>query len=127
MRKIKISGKKISNKEALSLLEPPEEDLPEDNNPNTFTRALNNHNVGIVEQPNQNILGNSKDLIDVNIEVSMNLVNIGEAYNRNITFVDDIFASTIALTISNDNLDLEPKSIEECQKHSYWVKMKTSN
>ena len=75
-----------------------------------------------MEQPNQNILGNGKDLINVNIEVAMNLVNIGEAYNRNITFVDDIFASTIALTISNDNLDLELKLIAECQNHSYWVR-----
>ena len=35
----------------------------------------------------------------------MNLVNGGETYNRNITIVDDIFASTTTLTISNDNLD----------------------
>ena len=34
-----------SNKETLSLLEPPEEDCPEDNNPSTFARVLNNHNT----------------------------------------------------------------------------------
>ena len=50
-------------------------------------------------------------MVDVNIEVAMNFVNIGETYNRKITVIDDIFASTTALTISNDNLDPEPKSI----------------
>ena len=116
------------NKETMSLLEPLEEDCLEDENPSTFAHAPNNHNVGIAEQPDQNILGNDEDLVDVNIEVSMNLVNIGEAYNRNITVVDDIFASTIDLTISNDNLDLEPKlepkSIAECRKRLDWVRWK---
>ena len=41
-------------------------------------------------------------------------LNTGETYNINITVVDDIFASTTALTISNDNLDPKPKSIAEC-------------
>ena len=58
-----------------------------------------------MEGQDQNILGNDKDLVDVNIEVSMNFVNMGETYNKNIIVVDDIFASTIALTISNANLD----------------------
>ena len=57
----------------------------------------------------------------------MNLVNTRETYNRNITIVDDIFASTIALTISNDNLDPEPKSIEEFQKVLKMDKTETSN
>lgn len=35
-------------------------------------------------------------------------------YSRNITVVDDIFASTICLTISNVDLYPEPKSIIEC-------------
>ena len=33
-----------------------------------------------------------------------------------------MFASTTTLTISNDNLDPEPKSIVECRKHSDWVR-----
>ena len=71
-----------------------------------------------MERLDQNILGNDEDMVDVNIEVSMNFVNTGETYNINITVVDNIFASTIALTISNNNLDLEPKSIAECRKRS---------
>ena len=39
----------------------------------------------------------------------MNFVNTVKTYNRNIIVIDDIFSSTIALTISNDNLDPEPK------------------
>ena len=97
----------------MSLLEPSKEDNPEEDNPSTFACAPHNHNAGILEQPNQSILGNVKNLVDVNIEVAMNFVNTGEIYNRNVTVIDDIFASTIALTISNDNLDPEPKSIPE--------------
>ena len=94
-----------SNKETLSLLEPPEEDRPKDDNPNTFAHAPNNHNAWIAGRLDQNILGNYEDLVDVNIEVVMNFVNRGKTYNRNITVIDDIFASTTALTISNNNLD----------------------
>ena len=56
-----------------------------------------------MERPYQNILGNDEDLVDVNIEVAMNFVNTGETYNRDVIVVDNIFASIIALTISNDN------------------------
>ena len=52
----------------------------------------------------------------------MNFVNTGETYNRNITVVDDVFASITTLTISNDNLDPEPKSMTKCWKHSDWVR-----
>ena len=102
----------------MSLLEPLEEDRPKDDNPSTFARAPNNHNTGIAERPNQNILGNDEDLVNVSIEVVVNFVNTGETYNINITVVDDIFAFTNALTTSNDNLDLEPKPIAECRKRS---------
>ena len=80
--KYKNSRKTKSNKKTLSLLKPPEEDLLEDNNPNTFAHAPNNHNTGIAEWPDQNILGNDEDLVDVNIEAAMNFVNMGETYDR---------------------------------------------
>ena len=77
-----------------------------------------------MEWLDQNILGNDKDLIDVNIEVAINFMNTGETYNINITVVDGIFASTIALIISNDNMDPESKPIAECQKCLDWVRWK---
>ena len=116
--KDKNPRKTKSNKETLSLLELLEEDRPEDDNPSTFSRAPNNKKIRIGEWPNQNILGNDEDLVNVNIEVAMNFVNTGETYNRNITDIDDIFSSTTALTISNDNLDPKPMSIAECRKRS---------
>ena len=76
--KDKNSWKTKSNKETLSLLEPLEEDRPEDDNPSTFACASNNHNVGIAKRLDQNILRNDKDLVDVNIEVAMNFVNMGK-------------------------------------------------
>ena len=106
----------------MSLLDLLEEDRPKDNNPSTFACAPNNHNTRISERLDQNILGNYEDMVDVNIEVAMNFVNTGETYNINIILVDDIFASTTAITISNDNLDPEPKSIAECRKLSDWVR-----
>ena len=66
-------------------------------------------------------MGNDEDLVDVNIEVAMNFMNTEETCNINITVVDDIFASTNALTISIDNMVPEPKSIAEYQKCSDWV------
>ena len=47
--KDKNPRKTKSNKETMSLLEPPEEDRPKDDNPSTFVRATNNHNSGIVK------------------------------------------------------------------------------
>ena len=120
--KDKNPQKTKSNKETLSLLEPPEKDRSEDDNPSTFACAPNNHNVGIAKRLDQNILGNDEDLVDVNIEVAMNFVNTGETYNINITVIDDIFVFITTLTISNDNLDPESKSIAECRKHSDWVR-----
>ena len=45
--KYKNPRKIKSNKETMSLLEPLEEDLLEDENLNTFACAPNNHNIGI--------------------------------------------------------------------------------
>ena len=48
--KDKNPRKTKSNKETLSLLEHPKEDCLEDENPSTFSHALNNHNIGIAVQ-----------------------------------------------------------------------------
>lgn len=39
---------------------------------------------------------------------------MGKTYYGNITIVDNIFASTIAFTITNDNLNKKLKSIKMC-------------
>ena len=50
-RPISVKDKNLrktkSNKETLSLLEPLEEDRPEDDNSSTFARDPNNHNTGL--------------------------------------------------------------------------------
>ena len=69
-------------------------------------------------------MGNDEDLVDANTEVSMNFINMGETYNTNITVIYNIFSSIISLTILNDNLDQEPKSIAEYWKRSDWVRWK---
>ena len=122
--KDKNPWKTKSNKKTLSLLEPLEEDRHEEDNPSTCAPAPNNHNTGIAERLDQNIFGNYEDLVDAIIEVSMNFVNTRKRYNRNIIVLQRNFSSITALTISNDNLDPEPKSIAECRKHSNWVRWK---
>ena len=87
MRKIRIHGKQNLIKKTLSLLEPLEEDRHEDDNPSTCAGAPNNHNTGIAERLDQNIFGNYEDLVDANIEVSMNFVNTRKTYNRNIIVI----------------------------------------
>ena len=63
-------------------------------------------------------------MVDVDIEVAFNYVNTGDRYDRKVTVVDNIFASAVALAVSRDILDPEPKSILECQKRSDWIKWK---
>ncbi|XP_019184046.1 PREDICTED: uncharacterized protein LOC109178951 [Ipomoea nil] len=102
----------------------PEDDRPEDGEPSEPARALNNMNTGNAEHPDQNILGNDDDLVDVNIETAINFVDTGETYNRDLIVVDDTFAYAVACNIPQNNLDPEPKSITECRKRSDWLKWK---
>ncbi|GLT35869.1 hypothetical protein SLA2020_102850 [Shorea laevis] len=63
------------------------------------------------------------DIAD-NDEISINYISIGIKWNRNDVVIDDVFAFAIANDIVNENGDLEPKSIEECQQRSDWPKWK---
>nr|AAS79613.1 putative copia-like polyprotein [Ipomoea trifida] len=97
---------------------------PEDGEPSESARALNKLNTGNAEHPDQNILGNDNDLVDINIETAINFVDTGETYNRDLIVVDDTFAYAVAHNIPHNNLDPEPKSITECQKRPDWLKWK---
>ncbi|XP_019159318.1 PREDICTED: uncharacterized protein LOC109156009 [Ipomoea nil] len=105
----------------------PEDGRPKDGEPSEPARALNNMNTGDAEHPDQNILGNDDDLVDVNIETAINFVDTGETYNRDLIVVDDTFAYAVAYNIPQNNLDPEPKSITECRKRSDWLKWKQRN
>ena len=52
---------------------------------------------------------------DNNEEISICYVTTGKRWNRNEIIVDNIFAYAIALDITRENEDHEPKSIDECQ------------
>ena len=116
--------KKVAN-DNLSLLAPPEEATPEESSPGRYKAAAScNNNPGNTERPSPTVQGNDEDLVDVDIEVAFNYVNTGDRYDRKVTVVDNIFASAVALAVSRDILDPEPKSILECQKRSDWIKWK---
>src|SRR4051812_22955439 len=72
------------------------------------------------EHPDSVVLGNHDQLVEMNDEISINYIDSGELYNRKTTIVDIYFASNI----SSVELDPEPKTMAECQKHSEWVKWK---
>ena len=90
---------------------------PEDVNSNE-NACTNNTHIGRPEIPDLNIT------IDQNeceiMENSTNYVDTGAIYDRKTTNVDIYFAKKIAKI----DLDLEPKSVTECKKHSDWPKWK---
>ncbi|GLT86471.1 hypothetical protein SLE2022_046100 [Rubroshorea leprosula] len=59
-----------------------------------------------------------------NDEISINYNSTGIKWNRNDVVINDVFAFAIANDTVNENVDLEPKSIEECQQRSDWPKWK---
>jgi hypothetical protein len=88
--------------------------------PSAQSRAQTNFDIGVSGQPDPVILGNHDELVEMNDEISTNYVGLGELYDRKMTIVDIYFASKIA----SIDLDPEPKSMAECQKHLEWVKWK---
>ena len=64
------------------------------------------------------------DVINEDYEISINFVNRGEKLDRNSLIIDDEFASTVALIVSRENLDLEPMNIIECQHIHDWPSWK---
>ena len=59
-------------------------------------------------------------MMNENYEISINFVNIGEKFDRNSLIIYDEFASTVVVTVSRENIDLEPMNIIECQHRYDW-------
>ena len=66
------------------------------------------------EHPNYIVMENHKELEGVD-EMSTDYIYSEESYNRKTTIVDIYFSSKIA---KNLVVDLEPKTIAKCMKHS---------
>ena len=58
-----------------------------------------------------------------NVEISIHYTSVHGPWDRNSIVVDDVFAYACAREfIEND--DIEPRSVEECQRRAYWPKWK---
>jgi gamma-glutamylcyclotransferase (GGCT)/AIG2-like uncharacterized protein YtfP len=84
------------------------------------TSAQNNISARTSEEPDSIVVGNHDESQGVQ-EISINYIDSGESYNRKTTNIDIYFATKIA---SELRIDLEPKYMVECIKHSDWVKWK---
>ena len=60
-----------------------------------------------------------------NVEISIHYTSVHGLWDRNSIVVDDVFAYAYAREfIEND--DIEPRSVEECQRRAYWPKWKNA-
>ena len=58
-----------------------------------------------------------------NVEISIHYTSVHGPWDRNSIVDDDVFAYACAREfIEND--DIEPRSVEECQRRAYWPKWK---
>ena len=58
-----------------------------------------------------------------NVEISIHYTSVHGPWDRNSIVDDDVFAYACAREfIEND--DIEPRSVEECQRRVYWPKWK---
>ncbi|KAL5703065.1 hypothetical protein ACHQM5_028201 [Ranunculus cassubicifolius] len=58
-----------------------------------------------------------------NREISVNYTSVHETWERNLTILDDVFAFSVAHEIIESD-DIEPRSVEECQRRADWPKWK---
>jgi hypothetical protein len=58
-----------------------------------------------------------------NREISINYACLSEIWNRNEIIIDDIFVFAVATEIINSD-DIEPRSVDECQRRDNWQKWK---
>lgn len=65
---------------------------------------------------------NDKD-IDNN-EISISYVSTKKHWNRNDVVMDEVFSYSIALEITSDENDFEPRTVEECRRRHDWPKWK---
>ena len=60
-----------------------------------------------------------------NVEISIHYTSVHGPWDRNSIVIDDVFAYACAREfIEND--DIEPRSVEECQRRVYWPKWKNA-
>jgi hypothetical protein len=100
--------------------EVPEGLHPEDVNPNS---SHEEYRMGRSKSPHSLIMENLDEWVDDHEEIATNYVESGESYHRKTTIINIYFVSKIADSL---DLDLEPKSMIECQKRSDWDKWKAT-
>ena len=68
-------------------------------------------------------LSPEKEQVPENNEILIHYVSTGEILDRNKIVVDNIFLFKVALDIIRSNDDeIEPQTVEECQRRNDWPK-----
>ena len=53
-----------------------------------------------------------------NHKISIHYVSVGEIWDRNKIVVDNIFSFKVALDIRSNDNEIEPQTVEECQRRN---------
>jgi hypothetical protein len=88
------------------------------NDPQSSSQARYTNETKISEIPDNLILGNHEVSKGIE-EISINYISSEKVYNRSITIANLCFSTVIAENFLND---LDPKTMIECKKRSYWNK-----
>ncbi|XP_073153898.1 uncharacterized protein [Henckelia pumila] len=87
----------------------PEEEIPDD-----IVREINEPGIGNIPEELQ---------IGENNEISTNYISSQKLWDRNNTIIDNVFVLNVAFDIMH-NGNLEPQSVNDCQKRNDWPKWK---
>ena len=79
--------------------------------------------------PKEESLPKMKEVLVSPKEIQKNKITIGfvgieKSWDRNEISIDDIFSFIVALNITNDDGDLDPRIVEECRHRNNWPKWK---
>jgi hypothetical protein len=93
-------------------------------------KTLDNNKSMIEKRALEEAQNDDNEIIDNEIkdkndlEISINYANTGNLWSRKDMNIDEIFSFTVACEIINENDDLEPKTVNECQNRHDWKNWK---
>jgi hypothetical protein len=112
-RKRKAQGNEISSPEEATKIDPSK--LSVQNSPENKSTEKEHLKK---ESPKE--LPPEEEQVPKNNEISINYISTREILDRNKIVVDNIFSFKVATDITRSNDDIEPKTVEECQRRNDW-------
>ena len=59
-----------------------------------------------------------------NEEISINYIHEGRIWDRNTTYINNVFSFQVAVDIIRNDKDQEPQNVNECRHRKDWLKWK---